>query len=389
MGSLSNMLYSKGLVSAGNVVKRAGQIATDPLGINPKGKTVVDENNNMYMTIKGVDQRKGNSINKLRSEDTYQAPSSNDPYSAARSMGGNQSNIPDIKTGASAARKSQSLAGMIGKGWDDVSTSDASSALKSLSGDMGMLGKARDAYLKAAEQRKLAKENAITGNKELVDRYQTKDLRNLGGQLRSKVLNTNLALGAAGSGSAGMAAGRALAKENAVSRSNVLTEYGDEMSRQNQQQSLVEPEYQSERKKAYEWEERNKRTLIENYNIQKKALDRLKSKVPGWKREDLDNENADNLNKLLGGLASIEASARSYRDNLYSIYYGMRDEASNLETENLGIQAPAELQTPEFSPEVDLSGLEDGEYEAQDYYNPTITKKKQGKSIFDNPLIFE
>lgn len=324
----------------------------------------------------------GSSIDKLRSEDTYQAPKMQGPaYDGPV--------IPDMKTGTSATRKNQSLSKMIGKGWDDVSTKDASSALKSLSGDMGMLTKARDAYLKAAEDRKIAKENAIVGNKQLVDRYQTKDLRNLGTQLRSKVMNTNMALGAAGSGSAGQAAARALARENAVSRSNVLGEYGDEMSRQNQQQGLIEPEYQSERKKAYEWEDRNKRTLIENYNIQKKALDRLKSKVPDWKKEDLENENANNLNNLLQGLASIEASARSHRDNLYNTYYGMNDEAAALATANLDIQAPAELQTPEFSPELDMSGLEDGQYDAADYYRPTTLKKKQGKSIFDNPLIYE
>ena len=325
------------------------------------------------------------SVDKLRQEDTYQEPSG--PVYGPKYDG---PVIPDMKTDTSATRKNQSLSKMIGKGWDDVSTKGASSALKSLRGDMGLLSNARDSYLKAAEERKLAKENAITGNKQLVDNYQTKDLRNLGGQLRSKVLNTNMALGAAGSGSAGQAAARALARENAVSRSNVLTEYGDEMSRQNQQQNLIEPEYQSERKKAYEWEDRNKRTLIENYNIQKKALDRLKSKVPDWKKEDLENENANNLNNLLQGLASIEASARSYRDNLYSTYYGMSDEATALRDSNLGIQAPAELDTPEFAPEMDMSGLEDGEYDAADYYRPTgKLKKKEGRSIFDNPLIYE
>lgn len=322
------------------------------------------------------------SINKLRQEDTYQEPSPSSEQDSSPS-------IPDLKGGSSSTRQSQSLAGMIGKGWGDVSTKGASSALKSLSGDMGLLTKARDAYLKASEERKIAKENAITGNKQLVDKYQSRDLGNLGTQLRDKVMNTNMALGAAGSGSAGLAAARALAKENAVSRSNVLTEYGDEMSRQNQQQELIEPEYQSERKKAYEWEDRNKRSLIEDFKIQSKALERLKGKVSEWKKQDLENENANNLNKLLTGLASIESSARSYRDNLYSTYYGMADEAASLGDSNIGIQGPAELQTPEYSPEVDMSGLEDGTYEASDYYRPTTLKKKQGKSIFDNPLIYE
>ena len=322
------------------------------------------------------------SINKLRQEDTYQEPSPSSEQDSSPS-------IPDLKGGSSSTRQSQSLAGMIGKGWGDVSTKGASSALKSLSGDMGLLTKARDAYLKASEERKIAKENAITGNKQLVDKYQSRDLGNLGTQLRDKVMNTNMALGAAGSGSAGLAAARALAKENAVSRSNVLTEYGDEMSRQNQQQELIEPEYQSERKKAYEWEDRNKRSLIEDFKIQSKALERLKGKVSEWKKQDLENENANNLNKLLTGLASIESSARSYRDNLYSTYYGMADQAVAMGDENLGIQGPAELQTPDFSPELDMSGLEDGEYDATDYYRPTTLKKKQGKSIFDNPLIYE
>ncbi len=369
-------------------------LTTGGAGINNivSGKTTLSGRINQGIATPGgfLNNKKHSSINKLRQEDTYQAPASNNPYESARSTGGDSTAvIPDIKGGASSTRQSQSLAGMIGKGWGDVSTKGASSALKSLSGDMGLLTKARDAYLKASEERKIAKENAITGNKQLVDKYQSRDLGNLGTQLRDKVMNTNMALGAAGSGSAGLAAARALAKENAVSRSNVLTEYGDEMSRQNQQQELIEPEYQSERKKAYEWEDRNKRSLIEDFKIQSKALERLKGKVSEWKKQDLENENANNLNKLLTGLASIESSARSYRDNLYSTYYGMADQAAAMGDENLGIQGPAELQTPDFSPELDMSGLEDGEYDATDYYRPTTLKKKQGKSIFDNPLIYE
>jgi len=329
--------------------------------------------------------QQNSSIDKLRQEDIYQAPAG--VWQGPIRPSG--SNIPNLRTGSSANRTSQSLSNMIGKGWSDVSTKGASSALKSLSGDMGMLSKARDAYLKASEDRKLAKENAITGNKQLVNKYQNRDLSNLGTQLRSRVMNTNMALGAAGSGSAGLAAARALAKENAVSRSNVLTDYGDEMSRQNQQQTLIEPEYQAERSKAYDWETRQKQTLVENYNIQKKALDRLKSKVPDWKQEDLANENDNNLQGLLQGLASIEATAKSYRDNLYNTYYGMADEASALSNSNLGINAPAELQTPTYDPTVDMSGLEDGTYDATDYYQPTTIKKKTGKSIFDNPLIYE
>ncbi len=372
--SLSTRLFgNNGLTTVGAGIKNI-----------VSGKTTLSGRINQGIaTPGGFLNNKGNSsINKLRQEDTYQEPSPSSEQDSSPS-------IPDLKGGSSSTRQSQSLAGMIGKGWGDVSTKGASSALKSLSGDMGLLTKARDAYLKASEERKIAKENAITGNKQLVDKYQSRDLGNLGTQLRDKVMNTNMALGAAGSGSAGLAAARALAKENAVSRSNVLTEYGDEMSRQNQQQTLIEPEYQSERKKAYEWEDRNKRSLIEDFKIQSKALERLKGKVSEWKKQDLENENANNLNKLLTGLASIASSARSYRDNLYSTYYGMADEAASLGDSNIGIQGPAELQTPEYSPEVDMSGLEDGTYEASDYYRPTTLKKKQGKSIFDNPLIYE
>lgn len=370
-----------GLMGAAGAASRMG--LSKPL-INGGSLTTMGKGT-VYNDSGDVVSGSGPSLRKLRQEDTYQAPSG-PMYGPAY----NGPVIPDIKTSPSASRQSQSLANMIGRGWSDVSTKGASSALKSLRGDMGLLSKARDAYLQAAAERKAAKEAAITGNKELIDRYQTKDLRNLGSQLRSKTLNTNMALGAAGSGSAGLAAARALARENAVNRSNVLTEYGDEMSAQNQQQGLIEPEYQAERAKAYEWEDRNKRTLIENYNIQKKALDRLKGKVPEWKQQDLENENANNLNNLLQGLASIEATARSYRDNLYGTYYGMADEATSMRDANLGIQAPAELDTPEFNPEMDMTGLEDGTYDATDYYRPTTKlKKKEGRSIFDNPLIFE
>lgn len=333
--------------------------------------------------------RRDNGIVNLKNDNNYQAPNlSGVPADAA-------SAIPDIGSGqsgqqTSAARTSQSLANMIGRGWDNLSTGDVSKAVKSYGGSIGMLSKARDAYLAASEQRKAAKEAAILGNKQLIDKYQTGDLRNLGAQLRSKTLNTNLALGAASGGSAGLAAARALAKQNAMERANTLTQYGDEISAQNRQQSLIEPEYQAERQKAYDWEARNKQSLVENYNIQKKALDRLKGKVPEWKQKDLENENDDNLRNLLSGLASIESQARSSRDNLYNTYYGMMDEATAMGDANLNIQAPSQLDTPEFDPSLDMTGLEDTEYETGDYYRPSAKlKRKEGRSIFDNPLVFE
>jgi len=383
-GTLGRMSITKPMVGIQSIPNEYVYTDSDPRLMNQNsgyvknGSSQANDYSNARSSSPAYDYSKARSLNQ---DKNYQKTNTNKKDI--------KSVIPDTKTGSSVSRQQQANLNNIGRDWGNMSTEGASSALKSLSGDMGILAKARDEYLRQSEARKLAKENAINENQLLIDKYQSKDLRNLGTQLRDNMMNTNMLLGEAGSGSAGLAAARALARQNSIARSNVLTQYGDEIAKQQQQQDMIEPDYQLERQKAYDWEDRNKKALIENYNIQKKALDRLKSKVPDWKKEDLDNENNNNLKELLSGLSTIEANARSIRDDMYSKYYGMMDSSSALAKDNLGINGPAEANTPDFAPELDMTGLEEGTYDAQDYYNPTQIKKKTGKSIFDNPLVFD
>ena len=280
----------------------------------------------------------------------------------------------------------------IGKGWDDSdsSISSASKALKQMNGAIGYIGNAgeslRDAYQRNLDKKK----EAVAGNRELITKNQTSTLRDQADELRNSIFNNNLIMGG-GASSASGAAARLLSKAMGKNRQAVLTQSGDQISEQNQQEQDAVETHDTMREASYEWEKRQRAEMITKYNDSKAALDRLKKKVPEWKQADIDKESDSNLRNLLSGIGEISSAAKSYRDYINQIITGKNDEATAAEMEAIGINAPAALDTPEFSDNIEMpidgSQVQD---DATSYYNPAVTGKKRiGTDIFGNPLTYD
>lgn len=294
---------------------------------------------------------------------------------------------------ALAGRQAQAARDAIGRSWDDSGdvVKSASGALKGYNTYIGDLGKARDRYLQVNEGDLQKKLNAIQGNRDLITRNQTTDLRDLADRVRRGIFGTNLALGAAAGSSASEAAGKAYQRQAAQERARTLTGYGDQISQENQNEDISRQTYQLNRDRAYKWEEDMKAQAIEQYNSEKKILDRLKSKMPEWKQEDIDRESNARLQELLGGLGSISARARAMRDALAGSVSSMNAEADALKAAGIDIMAPAALDTPQFNDTLDVTGLDGVDnYDTESYYNPNVKyKKREGADFFSNPLVFE
>lgn len=280
----------------------------------------------------------------------------------------------------------------IGKDWSDTDSdiSSAGKSLKQMQGAIGYIGNAGEA-LRDAYQRNLdKKKEAVAGNRELIGKNQTSTLRDQADELRNSIFNKNLILGG-GASSASGAAARLLQKAMGKNRQAVLTQSGDQISEQNQKEQDAVETHSTMREASYEWEKRQRAEMISKYNDTKAALDRLKKKVPEWKQADIDKESDSNLKNLLSQIGDVSAQAKSYRDYINQIITGKNDEATAAEMEAIGINAPAALDTPEFSDQIDMpidgSQVQD---DATSYYNPNVTGKKRiGTDIFGNPLTYD
>ncbi len=290
-----------------------------------------------------------------------------------------------------ANAKNQAVRNQVASGWDDADSlrSSVSKEIDDMSKSTSKLGAARDAYLKANEENLAKKRAAIAGNRELITKNQKGDLTDLANSVRNNIFNTNLSLGVLGAAnsSASGAASKALARTAGKDRKAILQGYGDQISGQNQEEANAQDYYSLQRKNAYEWEDRQKKIAQEEYLTNKKVLSKLKSKLPDWKKDDIDDEDNQNLSKFLEQVAEISARARAFRDTLNGWITEMGGNTQELSASNIGIDTPAALDTPEFTDELSIGPAE----EEEDFYNPNIKdKKKEGdeNDILSNPLIF-
>lgn len=331
------------------------------------------------------------------SEYSYQNPNSDEETEQLK-KGGSGSVMPNIfgskgyDESYNKRKQEEQLRSSIASGWDDTDdyTKSAGKALSSMSGSISGLGKARDAYIKANEENLSKKNEAIAGNRELIQKNQRTDLENLANDVRNNIFNTNLSLGVLGAAdsSASGAAAKALQKSAGKNRQGVLTGYGDQISEQNQEEKKAVETYNFQREEAYKWEDQQKKIAEAEYKLNKEVYDKLKNKVPDWKKDDIEDMNDENLMKYLSKIGEITASAKAFRDTLNSWVTAMTGSAGALKAANIDINKPAELDTPEFSDELEIG--EDEEQE-EDYYNPNtkIKRRQYGNDLLGNPLVFE
>lgn len=281
----------------------------------------------------------------------------------------------------------------IGNAWgeNESNINRVSDELSKSQEQISSLGKARDEAVGAAQKYLDKTKTAIQGNRELIGKNQKEDLDDLAEEVRRSIFDTNLRLGVLGAAdsSAAGAASKALSQAAGKNRQSILTGYGDQYSEQNQEEQKAFDRFNTARKNAYDWEERSRKQAIQEYQMNKAVLDRLKDRVPDWKKADIEEMNTENLSTLLGELSQISAKAKNWRDQLNSWLTEMQGKTAETEMAAVDVTKPYQLDTPEFSDELDLGSNEDEE-DQEDFYNPDAKKKKQlGKEILGNPLVFD
>lgn len=292
-------------------------------------------------------------------------------------------------SGVSGSSSSRNVVESLSRGWDDTGDlyDTASKALKKSKKYISNLGKVKKQYKESLDKYKSKYDTAIAGNKKLIQQNQKGELDDLGEDTRGSVKNTNIMLGVSGAsgGSASKMASRAIAKSAGKSRAKILTQRGDDMSNQKQAEEHALEEYKTKLRQAEEWEENEREKAEDAYDDAKKALKRLKRKRSGWKKEDIKAENDKNLTKYMEALLEISASANAMRNELDMKMQEFGGSADALELESINVDAPAELDTPDFSETIDLDSPED----AEDWYDPNNKKKKKvikGRDALGNPI---
>lgn len=279
----------------------------------------------------------------------------------------------------------------INTGWDNANMvyGETEKGLNESEGKISTLGEVRDKFTAALENFKNRSNTAIAGNKEMIDRNQKSALDDLAENVRDSIFNANLMLGTRGAsgGSASRAVARAITKAAGKNRANTLTQFGDQMSAQNQEATKVRDRYELGRKQAYDWEARAREEAIREFAQAREALNRLGQNREGWKKADLDALNDQKLQALVGTLSDISNRARNFRENLANKYGEYDAKANEMEGASIDITPPSELDTPLFDENINFM---EEDNQGEDWYNPNHKGKRAARyDIYGNPIFDE
>lgn len=276
----------------------------------------------------------------------------------------------------------------IARGWDDFDdVIKKSSKLWNKSKKyVDSLGKVRDKYLGVNEDRFKRTGEMVEGNKQLIDKNQRRALDLLAGDTRQKMDNTNMTLGLYGAtgGSASKLANRALQKEAGKQRAGYLTEFGDQVSEQNQEMRKAEERRNYARTYIDGWLSDQTRQAMEEFNNAVNEINELKKNKDKYEKDDVKSESTGRLNSALQKIQQLNQMAYNWQAQIEANAKEVGMGADQLANENIDITTPAELETPEFNPDVNFAEETQGE----DYYDPNKTgeRKIKGYDALGNPI---
>lgn len=330
----------------------------------------------------------GNNGSSFSSYSSSKSSKSSSSSKSSKSSAGKQYEKERERAERAERKRINNAKNQINLGWDNANSiyDETGRNLADSEGKISALGQVRDKYATALENFKKRSDNAIAGNKEMIGRNQKNALDDLANSVRDNISNVNLMLGTRGAsgGSASRAAARAITKAAGENRASTLTQYGDQMSGQNQEAMKVKERYELGRKQAYDWETKAREEAISEFNRAKEAMTRLGENRGDWRQADLDALNDQNLQTLLATLNDINTKARNFRDNLAAKYNEYDTRANEVEGESINITPPSELDTPLFDENINFNNKEE---ETEDWYNPSHKGRRITKyDIYGNPI---
>lgn len=305
------------------------------------------------------------------------------------SLGSVAETIKGEESGRGASNRNAEVAKMIGSGWDDSNDllKDTSNALGKTKNVVSNLGKVKKQFLSANDEYKRKTDEAIAGNKLVVEKNQKDELDDLAEDTRNSADNAAIMLGVKGAsgGSASKAASRAISKSAGKARATVLKSRGDEFSGLTQEEEKARLLHEQRIKDADEWEQNAKSQALAELESDLKALDRLKKNKSKWREEDIKAESDARLGSFMQNLANISARAKTIREGISNTMSNFGGAVSELESAAIDVTPPAELMTPDFSENIDLQT----ENNAEDFFDPANAGKQRviiGRDALGNPI---
>lgn len=283
-------------------------------------------------------------------------------------------------SGSGSGGSSSGVLKLIGADWED-----AGDEISRIKGDVesyaseldGRLGKLRDSYLSAIDERKRQDDAAIGGQRTLVEKDRDTELYDLADQAQRGFFKQNLRYGTTGganSSAVGMAQ-KGIQRMVEKERRSILDQVGVLFAELNQKSEEVRLTAERDRENAYAWEKQMKDEAVQEYNDSIKALKRLNDKKGSWKQKDIEGQTEERLGKLLNNLAEIEIAAKTRRNAIHQSERDIDSAIKDLRMKAALTFAPAELDAEKIDPN---SKIEVGANE-EDFFNPDQTGKRISK----------
>ncbi len=317
--------------------------------------------------------------------------------------GGNSSEPPSLKNlyglataGQNASNADAKAREMVGSAWKDSGDliKGAKSSLATMAGEMKKLPSLRDRYKTSAKTYLDKANEAVAGNKTLIQMNQKEDLDKIAEDVSKNIFNTNINLGAlrASNSSAASRFAKVLGKQAGQQRKETLEGYGTQMVEQDQTAKNELERYNLRLKEADDWYAENFKAAKDEYDRVNSRIKELASKADDWEKEDLKAASDKNLQKFAARIAEADGKVQTFAQNLREIAKAQGLSVDELESAQIDIDTPAELQVPDYTDEWNIDGLDSG---AVDWYDDTDPEKAPkdkkiiGHDIFGNPIYEE
>jgi hypothetical protein len=291
----------------------------------------------------------------------------------------------DGGSGGGTTREQKERAKLIGAGWDDMEDelSNTTKMVSDYAGELdGRLGDLRKSYLSAIDESERQDNEAIGGQKTLVDKERNTELGKVAADARKGFFQANTRYGGPKGSSAGMMAQKGVQGMAEKSRKEVLDEVGVMLSELGQKEQEVKVVSERQRKDVYDMEKQLKDEAMAEFNDSMKALKRLTEKKKGWKQKDLDSQSDSYLAKLANSIATISAQAKARRDQIHSAEYEIGNQIKDLRQKAALTFAPPELEADK----IDLGEAINPGQSEEDFFNPNAEERKRISSKVKNIL---
>lgn len=270
----------------------------------------------------------------------------------------------------------------------------AKSSLATMKSEMEKMPTLRDRYKTSAKTYLDKANEAVAGNKTLIQKNQKEDLDKVAEDVSKNIFNTNINLGAlrASNSSAAGRFSKVLGKQAGQQRKETLEGYGTQTVEQDQTAADELDRYNLRLKEADDWYAENFKAAKTEYDRVNASIKKLSANADEWEKQDLKALSDKNFQKFSAKIAEADGKVQTFSQNLREIAKAQGLSVDELESAQIDINTPAELQVPDYTDEWSIDGLDSGAVDWYDNTDPEKAPKDKkiiGHDIFGNPIYEE